>query len=343
MKKNLLAFIFTLIFLIIGFFMHYFVVSFLSQAYLLFVSPAFWSLAFLLVFIIEAYVAHTQFNLLGRIAYYLFGFHLGLLWISFSVGLFFSVLVMFFDVYLFYFPVVTAIVLYGVGNAWFVRVRKVRIKKGHKLKIAHISDLHLGPVLRQEFLECIIKKVNSLKPDVICITGDIIEDARWFDGLKVFDKFKAPVYAVLGNHDMLRTVNEKLQLLKKTKVKILRNENELCCGVNIIGINETLPLKGRVKNVLTRAYEAENLNILLTHQPITFRLLKGYPVDLELAGHTHGGQIFPFALIIKLFYPAYRGLYHKNGKYIHVSQGTGFWGPPIRFMTNNEISIIEIE
>ncbi|MGM5482539.1 MAG: metallophosphoesterase [Nanobdellota archaeon] len=232
--------------------------------------------------------------------------------------------------------------MYSIINAFFVKIKKIRLKKGKKLKIVHLSDLHLGPVLREVFLDRIIKKVNLLKPDIICITGDIVENAHWFKDLKILNNFKAPVYAVLGNHDMHSTINEKLHLLESTKVKVLRNKSEVCCGVNLIGIDELLPFSWKVKKVLNREYDKNKLNILLTHEPLTFRLIKGYPIDLQLAGHTHGGQIFPFSIFVRLFYPVYKGIYKKNGQHIHVSQGTGFWGPPMRLFTQNEITLIKI-
>lgn len=342
-KKHLYAGIFVGFALLIFYSLHYFVLDFLNKQYDLFLNPVLWSMILVGILVIEVFFAHRFFNIFGRFVYYLFGIHFGLLWIFFSVTLVFRVLDSFFDVSMFLLPTFGAIAIYSLVNVWFVNVNKIKITKGKKLRIVHLSDLHLGPILREDFLENIVNKVNSLNPDMVCITGDIIEDAGWFTELKTFDKIKSPVYAVLGNHDMHSTVNEKLDLLKATKVKVLRNENEVCCGVNIIGIDELIPFRWRVKRVLNRAYDKEKLNILLTHEPITFRLIKNYPIDLQLAGHTHGGQIFPFSFVIRLFYPVYKGLYQKNGQYIHVSQGTGFWGPPMRLLTKNEITLIDVD
>lgn len=293
---------------------------------------------------------------------------IGYIWMAF-VFLFFSISVSLFLIKKlvktnfndFYFSVLLAIVflIYGVFEAKKIVVEKLEIysdkfKKGEMIKIVQISDVHLGIILKDKFTKKIIEIIEELSPDILVATGDLVDgQSNDISNLtKYFEKITPPLgkYAILGNHEFYVGLNNSISFLEKSGFTILRNKS--------VNIKDNLILAGIDDDTVKRyeGYHSDDLSIFkdlrkdafvvfLKHKPkIEKETLKYF--DLQLSGHTHNGQIFPFTLIVKIFFPVKSGLsvFKQDDKitYLYNSRGTGTWGPPVRFFSKPEVTLIEI-
>lgn len=251
----------------------------------------------------------------------------------------------------------TGLVTYGMYNANQLKHTSYDIQLnepslGANMKIVMISDLHLGAVSSEKHLPNIIQEINNLKPDIVCIAGDIFNDDYY--AIKNPEKAKEllksitttyGVYASLGNHDGGRTFKELIGFLEQSNVKLLNDEYVI--------IDERLVLLGRVDPLpiggfgeLKRKDTTEILASIDTNMPVvvmdhTPSKLEQYAseIDLLLAGHTHRGQIFPFNFITNAIFTIDYGHYQKDAHSPHVivTSGVRTWGMPMRIGTNNEI------
>jgi predicted MPP superfamily phosphohydrolase len=253
--------------------------------------------------------------------------------------------------------VILGIICYGSFEVRDIRVERVMLETNklpsdvHRLVIVQISDTHFSSMNSLWLTEKAVGIINKLNPDILVFTGDIIEEgvrekekiAEMFSGIKtVYGKF-----AVMGNHEFFTGESEATSFLEKAGFTVLRNEGTTIRGfLNMVGIDD--PAGRRVgfhntvqeKELLER-FKGENLTILLKHQPVIDGENHRF-FDLQLSGHTHKGQVFPFTLIVSIFYRYMSGLYIVgNDSYLYVSRGTGTWGPPIRFLAPPEVSVIE--
>ena len=222
---------------------------------------------------------------------------------------------------------------------------KIPIKNlKNELTIVQLSDIHIGAIHGEKLMKKIVNETNKIDPDLVVITGD------WFDGsehgddeiFKIINSIKSPIYFITGNHELYEGDKEVYSIIKKTKVKLLMNEIKKIKGIQLIGINYS-----EDKNNLSRVLKSLKINnskpsILLYHVPKEFKTAVKNNIDLTLSGHTHGGQIFPFNLIERIFSKYISGLYKEKDSYLYVSQGTGSWGPPMRLGTVAEITKIKL-
>jgi len=211
--------------------------------------------------------------------------------------------------------------------------------------IAHLTDVHIGNVIGREFAEVLVRRVNALKPDLIVITGDLV-DGR-LDELKPHIeplrglRARDGVYAVTGNHEYYWNVEPWLLHLRSLGIRILRNEN--------VAIANTLALAGTNDSSADEDVPAAVAGrdpalplVLLAHHPRTVREAMLADVDLQLSGHTHGGQMLPWGWLARLWDPKVSGLARFGQTWLYVSHGTGFWGPPLRVGTSCEIAAVTI-
>lgn len=235
-----------------------------------------------------------------------------------------------------------------------INKQDIKIKDLKKpLKIAQISDLHVGSAVKREYVENIVKEINAQKVDIVALTGDLID----FDTHAITHDLeplahlesKYGTFFVLGNHEYFHNPYSALEYLDSIGIYILDNKNATIDNlINLAGINDRV---GERFNTLipdakkTFAGIDESLpTITLAHQPKMIERLEAYKPDLVLSGHTHGGQIFPFGLFVLLDQPYLTGLYqHNEHTQIYVSEGAGYWGPPIRFLTQSEINILTLK
>ncbi|MDQ1363820.1 MAG: uncharacterized protein QG652_1682 [Pseudomonadota bacterium] len=230
---------------------------------------------------------------------------------------------------------------------------KIKNFSAREFNLVQISDVHVGRTIRREFMEDMVQRVNALAPDMVVITGDLVDlrIEHIKQDLQPLENLKAPVYFITGNHEYFHGVEETIEYLRTLNIKPLLNENVICrngeCHFNLIGINDLI---GERMNVLppdlAQAYAGMNPelpSIVLAHQPKTIERIADYPCDLMLSGHTHGGQIFPFGILVMMDQPYLAGLYqHDADRQIFVSRGTGYWGPPLRILAPSEITHLVI-
>jgi predicted MPP superfamily phosphohydrolase len=221
-----------------------------------------------------------------------------------------------------------------------------------KLTIVQISDLHLGLIVRQERLERVVAQIRGASPDILVSTGDLVDgEINRLTGLAELLGEIRPRYgkfAVTGNHEIYAGLREALAFTGKAGFRVLRGEGAVAGGVvNIAGVDD--PVLRRVSNGppasekrLLETLDRGIFTLLLKHRPAVEGASLGL-FDLQLSGHVHKGQIFPFNLATHLFYPVKMGFsLQPQGSALYVSRGTGTWGPPIRFLAPPEVTVIEL-
>lgn len=241
-------------------------------------------------------------------------------------------------------------------NAKTVELEEVEIKIKDLQKpysIVQLSDVHIGGLVDKDFIANIVKKVNALNPDVVVITGDLVDvDLEYakpaLDELKNI-KSKYGNYFIVGNHEYFHGVVSIIKYVNTLNFKTLENENVYIGkedeGFNLAGVYDVFGYNiDAYKPDLKKALDGRLINnptVLLSHQPKFIEEVKD--VDLMLSGHTHGGQIFPFNYLVKLQQPYVKGLHqHNEQTQIYINKGTGFWGPPMRLGASSEITHITI-
>ncbi len=217
--------------------------------------------------------------------------------------------------------------------------------------IVQISDLHIGGLIDKDFIKASVQKINALKPDIVFITGDLIDTALEHieDAVRELDAIssKHGVYYILGNHEYFHDPLKIIDFIKTTQITLLLNENVTidALKLNVVGVTDRIGYRvGLLQPDIHKAFKGSNSDyktILLAHQPRYIEELENYTPELILSGHTHGGQIWPFEYLVRLQQPYVKGL-HKlpNGSHIYVNSGIGFWGPPMRLASQAEIAYI---
>lgn len=251
-----------------------------------------------------------------------------------------------------------SICIYGYFEALNIRTEKVEIKTAKlpeaikKLRVVQISDVHLGLIVREKRLGRILEAVGNAKPDLLLSTGDLVDgQIDNLDGLAdLFNKItpRYGKYAIMGNHEFYAGSDQSQNFTKKAGFRMLREEGVTVDGIlNIVGVddpagnffNET---RTQTEKDLLSSVPRNLFTLLLKHRPIIDKDSLGF-FDLQLSGHTHKGQIFPFSIATWIYYPVHAGcLSPVNGCLLYVSRGTGTWGPPIRFLAPPEITVIDI-
>jgi len=203
------------------------------------------------------------------------------------------------------------------------------------IKIVQLSDLHLHAKVSPSYLELLTLQINAKNPDLVLFTGDIIECSakKIQQQLDTFKNIKAPTYYVTGNHDIFYGKDELKKILEKNNIICLDNrcvrvkvQNEF---LQLVGVSDRYSFLKGGKRPLQKLFSNIDKNlftILLAHQPKDIEHIKKARVDIQLSGHTHGGQIFPLSCFIKIFQPYFKGFYHQNKTLLYVSTGLGYWG-----------------
>jgi hypothetical protein len=235
-----------------------------------------------------------------------------------------------------------ALTIYSMVNAQLLRTTRIEIDAPVNAKIVQLSDIHLGSV-SAAFLSKIVTKTNSLNPDMVVITGDLVDAYEYIsDGLKVLNQIEAPVYFVTGNHERYAGLNKVMGLLKSTKVIPLRNETVFVKGIQLIGIDDGHDGSYVANRLKTIEIDESAFSILMYHRPDGLQSAADKGIDLVLSGHTHKGQIFPFNFVVRIFYKNLYGLFKNENTSMYVSCGTGTWGPRMRLGSKSEIVVIHL-
>ncbi len=261
---------------------------------------------------------------------------------------------------LFLVPALAALgmVIYGSFEARSIRSEPLVIhsakipKEVGRIRIVQVSDVHVGVLIRGNYLAEILRKVREAAPDIVISTGDLV-DGQGNDLSEAAAQFREirPRYgkfAVTGNHEFYAGIEEAMGFTVNAGFTPLRGKIATIAGVvDLVGVDDPgrhgLGFQGRLfdREVLAQA-SGGRFTILLKHQPLVEKGPLG-AFDLQLSGHTHKGQIFPFSLVTRLVYPFHAGNYRlENGALLHVNRGTGTWGPPVRFFSPPEITVIDL-
>ena len=260
----------------------------------------------------------------------------------------------------FFIPLAVSVLIgvYGHIEALNIRTERVVIKspkipeKVGRLRIVQISDVHLGLIMGEWRLERILREVRRAKPDILVSTGDLL-DGQINDISRMAGKIggiRTPYgkYAVTGNHEFYAGLGRSLGFTEEAGFTVLRGEKLEIPGLIIIaGVDDVTANRfgqhGRIsEKQLLSDLPGDRFVVLLKHRPLVEIGSEGL-FDLQLSGHTHGGQIFPFSLIIKLLYPIDKGLLPLwDRAFLYVNPGCGTWGPPMRFLVPPEVTIIDL-
>lgn len=227
-------------------------------------------------------------------------------------------------------------------------------KLSKPLKVIQLSDIHIGGLIDDERVAKIVFLVNQENPDIIAITGDLVDTKlqNALSSLHILQGLRATygTYYVLGNHEYIHDVDDILKAIQKTGIKVLINESITL--PNLINIAGSADLMGSRVKFLEPDFEATFSKIdsslptlFLTHQPKVIEIIDPkllQKADFLLTGHTHSGQIFPFSLAVLFQQPYLKGLHRiSSGAYIYVSEGAGFWGPPMRAFSDSTITLFD--
>ncbi len=254
----------------------------------------------------------------------------------------------------------TVILIGGYINAISPRVNKISIvtnkelKNSHRLRIGVASDIHLGTIISNGRLVQFVNLMNSQQPDIILLAGDVFDEDLGpvikNDMGQLLSQLKAPlgVFAVTGNHEYIGGVDPAVDYLKNHGIDVIRDTAKL--------IEESILLIGREDRQskvmggysrkslhdIVKGFDSSNFKILLDHQPYNLNEAVKNGIDLQISGHTHHGQLFPFNLITKAIFEVSKGLKQIENTHVYVSTGFGTWGPPVRIGNRPEIAIIEV-
>jgi predicted MPP superfamily phosphohydrolase len=244
----------------------------------------------------------------------------------------------------------------GPPNVLHVPVRLRRLDPAMSgFRIAVVSDIHLGPLAGRAHTERIVRMINETSPDLVAIVGDLVDGTVEELGpaaepLRDLDP-REGTFFVTGNHEYF--VDDPLSWLRELErlgVQPLRNENTVirrgAAAFDLAGVNDVAGASRSDPPDFDRALggrDSSRPTVLLAHQPVQVAEAAEHGVDLQLSGHTHGGQMWPFHYVVRAVQPSLAGLSSVGGTQLYVSRGAGFWGPPVRIGAPPDISVISLE
>jgi predicted MPP superfamily phosphohydrolase len=245
--------------------------------------------------------------------------------------------------------------IYGLLNAAWLRVTRVTVPLPNLPKawsgrtIALVTDLHLGHISGPGFLSRVISRLRGLQPDMVLISGDM------FDGTPVgLDRLVAPwkgytasrgIFYVTGNHDEFAERSIYLNAVAGTGIRVLNNEKIVVDGLQLVGVHDSeAGDPEELRTILCRAQiDRRTPSVLLAHQPRNLRIAEEEGISLQLSGHTHQGQLWPWNLLVRRIFGRFAYGLNKLGHLaMYTSSGAGTWGPPLRVGTKSEIVLIRL-
>lgn len=226
----------------------------------------------------------------------------------------------------------------------------------HGFTIAQISDLHVGPAIKRHRVQAVVDRVNALQADAVAITGDLVDGrvAHLRDDVAPLAGLRARhgSYFVTGNHEYYSGADEWTDWLPTLGLRVLANEHVVLAhdgarlalaGVTDFGAHHFAPAqRSDPQAAIAGVPDDVMLRVLLAHQPRSAQAAAEAGFHVQLSGHTHGGQIWPFHLLVPLQQPVLAGLHRVRSMWLYVSRGTGHWGPPVRLGAPSEITRLRL-
>ena len=223
------------------------------------------------------------------------------------------------------------------------------------LRILHISDLHAGPTIRRDFIKGVVQAANRAQADLVAFSGDVADGsvAHLRPEVAPLQELSARYgkFFVTGNHEYYSGVEPWIAEMRRLGFTVLLNQNQvvpvngqrvLVAGVTDFGAGGILPHHHSDPDRALAGAEDVALNILLAHQPLSVVVAAQHGCQLQLSGHTHGGQFLPWQWLVPLQQPYLAGLFKHQDTWLYVNRGAGYWGPPLRIGAPSEIAIIEL-
>lgn len=219
------------------------------------------------------------------------------------------------------------------------------------IRIVQLSDLHLTKDVEVGYLKSLVKKINALKPDLVLFSGDIIQTSALNvkEQLECFKELEALSYYVTGNHDIVYGPKDLESVMQNVGVFCLDNKiAEIALRgsvLQLVGLSDRYGFVRGIRRPIKELFNRLNPDlstILLTHQPKDVAHIGDFRVDIQLSGHTHGGQIYPFNIVVKYFQPYISGLYRHKKTILYVCRGLGYWGVKLRYRVPPEIPVFTI-
>ena len=244
-------------------------------------------------------------------------------------------------------PAVIALLVLGYINAIHPRLKEIRIPSDSTAKICFISDMHVGSISTPNMLNRIANLINEANPDIVILGGDTLdlnatkkyrnEFIQTF--AQITKKFRT--IAVIGNHEIYSGLRENVKLLQDAGIEVLLDRAISFEDFTIIGrLDRSIAQRNQISDlIITNGKKT----IVVDHQPNDIPNIVKHNAFLYLAGHTHGGQVFPFNFVIDLMYSKTGALQKFKNSYVYISSGAGFWGPPFRIGSMPEVVLIRLE
>ncbi|HWS38823.1 MAG TPA: metallophosphoesterase [Actinoplanes sp.] len=216
-------------------------------------------------------------------------------------------------------------------------------------RLAVVSDIHIGPLTGVDHARRIVQVINSVNADLVCVVGDLVDGS-----VAELGRFAAPLadiqsrhgaFFVTGNHEYYSGAEEWVQEVDRLGIRPLRNERVAINGLDLAGVNDLTGAQQGDPADYARALgdrDTARPVVLMAHQPVAARDAAPYGVDLQVSGHTHGGQMAPFNMLVKLQQPVVSGFGEVDGVPVYVTNGAGFWGPPVRVGAPPQVTVIEL-
>lgn len=216
-------------------------------------------------------------------------------------------------------------------------------------RLAVVSDTHIGPALAAGFTRTVVDTVNGTNPDAIVVVGDLVDgdvdDLR--PDVAPFADLRAPhgVYFVTGNHEYISGAQQWVDYLPELGMRVLLNERVALPGFDLAGVNDLAGEDEGNGPDLAKALAGRDPArpvVLLAHQPAFIEEARAHGVDLQISGHTHGGQVFPGNLLARLANPTLAGLERYGDTQLYVTRGAGAWGPPVRTAAPSDVTVLTL-
>ncbi|MEU2183920.1 metallophosphoesterase [Streptomyces thermolilacinus] len=223
-------------------------------------------------------------------------------------------------------------------------------RSAHGYRIAVVSDIHLGPTLGRAHAQRIVDAVNSTQPDLVAVVGDLVDGSveNLGPAAEPLARFRARhgSFFVTGNHEYFSGAEEWVDEVRDLGMRPLRNERvEIAAGFDLAGVNDVAGANYGDGPDFVRALgdrDRARTAVLLAHQPVMIHDAVRHGVDLQLSGHTHGGQMWPGNLLAELANPTVEGLERYGDTQLYVSRGAGAWGPPVRVGAPSDITVVQL-